>query len=155
MAYPTYIPNYSGYAPNGQYAPQQGFYGQQVQSPAQTINSLNAQPQGAQGLSATSRLVSSREEAVAVPADFGGSLMLFPDITHNRIYTKRWNMQTGAADFIEFAPVVPEPVEQQPEVEYATVNDVQDLKDYLDDIYDEVMRLKNKGKAAKRSEPDE
>ena len=154
MAYP-YYPTYGNYAPTAPYTPQNALYQPQGPAPLSAAPAQNAQAQGTQGLSPASRLVSSREEAVAVPADFGGSLMLFPDITHNRIYTKRWNLQTGAADFIEFIPAPPEPVDVAPVVEYATVSDVQDLKDYLDDIYDEVMRLKNKGKAAKRSEPDE
>ena len=57
------------------------------------------------GLSPMSRPVSSREEAQATAADFSGALMLFPDISHGRVYLKRWNVQTGAADFLEFGPV--------------------------------------------------
>ena len=62
------------------------------------------------GLSPMSRPVSGKEEAMAAAADFSGAMMLFPDIAHGRVYLKRWNMQTGAADFLEFAPVV----EQRP-----------------------------------------
>ena len=57
------------------------------------------------GLSPMSRPVSSREEAQACAADFSGALMIFPDLAHSRVYLKRWNMQTGAADFVEFSPV--------------------------------------------------
>lgn len=60
---------------------------------------------GQGGLSPMSRPVSSREEAQATAADFSGAMMVFPDVAHGRVYLKRWNMQTGAADFMEFGPV--------------------------------------------------
>ena len=70
------------------------------------------------GLSPMSRPVSGKEEAMAAAADFSGAMMLFPDIAHGRVYLKRWNMQTGAADFLEFAPVV----EQRPvQTEYVSM----------------------------------
>lgn len=75
-------------------------------------------PQG--GLSPMSRPVSGKEEAMAAAADFSGAMMLFPDIAHGRVYLKRWNMQSGAADFMEFAPVI----EQRPvATEYVSVQD--------------------------------
>lgn len=61
---------------------------------------------GQGGLSPMSRPVSSREEAQATAADFSGAMMVFPDVAHDRVYLKRWNMQAGAADFLEFGPVV-------------------------------------------------
>lgn len=156
MAYTPYFPNYGGYGQQGPYSPQNGLFGQQAQPMQihpQALPGPSAAPQSAQGLSPASRLVSSREEAVAVPADFGGSLMIFPDITHHRIYVKCWNMQTGAADFVEFAPL--EPVEAAPSVEYATAADMQELKEYLDELYDELRALKEKRKVVKRVDPDE
>lgn len=83
-------------------------------------------PQAAQGgqmngggLSGMSRPVSSREEAQACAADFSGALMVFPDLAHGHIYLKRWNMQTGAADFVDFVPAVePPPAEVPPAAEY-------------------------------------
>lgn len=78
------------------------------------------------GLSPMSRPVSSREEAQATAADFSGALMLFPDISHGRVYLKRWNMQTGAADFVEFGPVVE--AAEAPTAEYVC------LQTYRDDI---------------------
>lgn len=158
MAYTPYFPSYGGYSQQGPYSPQNGLFNQQTQPMQihpQTLPGPSAAPQSAQGLSPASRLVSSREEAVAAPADFSGALMMFPDITHNRIYTKCWNMQTGAADFIEFAPYVPEPVEAAPSVEYATAADMQELRDYLDELYDELRTIKEKRKVVKRVEPDD
>lgn len=95
--YPTY---------NSGFGPMQSFMMPQMaaQSPMPPQQSV---PQGVQGLSPASRPVSNKDEANAVPADFSGTLMVFPDVKNGRIYLKRWNYQTGAADFMEFAPVQP------------------------------------------------
>lgn len=85
---------YQGSPPMGQFGGQMS--GQMPAQPPQ---------QAAQGLSPASRIVANREEAMGVPADFNGNLMVFPDVTHNRVFVKRWNYQTGAADFVEYAPV--------------------------------------------------
>lgn len=79
------------------------------------------------GLSPMSRPVSSREEAQATAADFSGALMLFPDISHGRVYLKRWNVQTGAADFLEFGPV-------EAVAENATVPEYVCLQTYQEDM---------------------
>lgn len=123
MSYPTYMPgaympNTQGYGPMQPYPPRgdmQGM-GQQVQQ----MQPQQPQP-SIQGLSGASRPVTSREEATGVAADFSGSLMVFPDIAHNRVYLKRWNMNTGSADFVEYAPVVqaqPEQKQDEPAVAY-------------------------------------
>ena len=68
-------------------------------------------------LSPASRVVVSREEAIATPADFSGALMIFPDIT-NCVYIKHWNAQTGAAEFMDYfppMPIAPQAQEQQPQ----------------------------------------
>lgn len=49
------------------------------------------------------RPVTSKEEAIGVPVDFMGSLMVFPDLGHGKVYVKRFNAQTGSADFMEFS----------------------------------------------------
>ena len=94
----------------------------------QPVNAPQSVQGNGQGLSQASRPVTSREEAMGIPADFSGSLMVFPDVTHNKIYIKRWNFQSGAADFIEFAPVVPE---AEKKVQYATLEDLNALRDEL------------------------
>lgn len=84
------------------------------------------------GLSPMSRPVSSREEAQACAADFSGALMIFPDLAHSRVYLKRWNMQTGAADFVEFGPVIESaPAEEAPKVEYVSLQTYQEDMDKL------------------------
>lgn len=89
------------------------------------------------GLSPMSRPVSSREEAQATAADFSGALMLFPDISHGRVYLKRWNMQTGAADFVEFGPVVE--AAEAPAVEYVCM---QTYRDDMERLQKELAELK-------------
>lgn len=79
------------------------------------------------GLSPMSRPVSSREEAQATAADFSGAMMVFPDVAHGRVYLKRWNMQTGAADFLEFGPV-------ETVAENATVPEYVCMQTYRDDM---------------------
>ena len=82
---------------------------------------------GQGGLSPMSRPVSSREEAQATAADFSGAMMVFPDVAHGRVYLKRWNMQTGAADFLEFGPVVETAkAESAPAVEYVPLQAYQE-----------------------------
>lgn len=54
------------------------------------------------------RPVASREEATGTPVDFMGNLMIFPDVQNNRIYTKRWNANSGATEFCEFVPAAQE-----------------------------------------------
>lgn len=130
------------YPPYNPYLYPQGMAQQGQQGPfiPQAMNQQAQLPaQGQQSLSQASRLVASREEAIGVAADFSGALMLFPDVTHERVYLKRWNYQTGAADFIEFAPVVQAP--PQPPA-FASLQDLQDLQSTVDSLRQELDRLK-------------
>jgi len=127
------------------------------QMPSQQIMQSHQTPmQAAQGLSPASRPVTNREEANAVSADFSGALMVFPDITNNRVYIKRWNLQAGAAEFIEFVPAIQAPPVQGPlqKVEtYAPLQDLLDLQSTVENLQKEINRLKKPmGKAVKKSE---
>lgn len=84
MAYQSYTP----YQPYNPY--QQGSYAQ----PQQTM-----QPQS----SFSCRPVTSREEALAMQTDFLAAGTIMPDLGHGIIYLKRFNPNTGASDFLEFA----------------------------------------------------
>lgn len=116
-------------------------YQQQMMGMQQMMPQMPAQvpvaPQMQQGgLSPMSRPVSGKEEAMAAAADFSGAMMLFPDIAHGRVYLKRWNMQTGAADFLEFAPVT----EQRPvQTEYVSV---QTFQTELEKLRSEIASMK-------------
>lgn len=97
MAYP-----YS-YSPYGGYSPYQPMGGQSMNIPTQQPAMAQNAPQTAQQGVYTCRPVTSREEAVAVQADFMSMGTLMPDLAHGVIYLKRFNQQTGGSDFFTFA----------------------------------------------------
>ena len=85
-------PYFSGYNPQMQ----------QVQpQPQQTA----PQPQVQSGF--ICRPVTSREEALATPCDFMAAGVIMPDMAHGMVYIKRFNSQTGASDFADFAYTPP------------------------------------------------
>ncbi len=152
MGYSTYLPaNYgayqTGYPPRMDIMP--GY-------PTQQMMQQGAQPQQ-MALSPASRPVTNRDEANAVSADFSGAPMVFPDITHNRVYIKRWNYGTGAADFVEYAPVLPEaPKQDAPTAAFATLEDLQDMQNIIVQLKAEIERIKRSaGKAGKKNDADE
>lgn len=137
--------------------------------PMQPQNQTQPSQQMPVGLSASSRPVSNREEAMGVPADFNGTLMVFPDVGHNRVYLKRWNYQTGTADFVEYAPTAPQTAQNAAEATsdsanvkvpaWATVDDLNGIKAEIDDIRDEIWRMKKPAstekKGARKNDADE
>lgn len=133
MNYPYYDPYQTAPA---QFAPQMPFNQRQSMA-AQCYPQQQIAPQtqtGGQtaGFSPASRPVSSREEAMAVGADFSGAPMIFPDMAHNTIYVKRWDMNSGTAVFAEYGPK--EPVPQTPPPTYATLDDLKALSDRLNKL---------------------
>lgn len=114
---------------------------------AQGQQTASAGPHGM--ISAASRLVGNREEANAVPADFGGNLMLFPDLTHNRIYVKRWNLQTCEADFSEFIPAPPPAPPAPPAPPYDLQGDMKTLRQEVEALRGEIDSLKRSAPAPK------
>lgn len=142
MNYPYYNPYFAQ-----QMAPQprpvemgQNYAPQQNVAPVQSVG------QG-QGISPSSRPVSSKEEAMAVGADFSGAPMVFVNMAHNEIYVKRWDFQSGSAVFTEYVPKGAEP-EMTPAF-YATQGDFRELAEKLterlEDLELEIERLKKKG----------
>lgn len=107
---------YGGFQGYPSFSPQQTFFPQQQQQPAAV----------GQGISRDSRPVTSREEAVSIPADFSGSLMIFPDIQNNRVYIKRWNFNTGTAEVMEYVPAA-----AQTEPKYITVEEFNAFKEAI------------------------
>lgn len=99
-----------------------------VQQPAQMPQNMS------QNAAFACRPVTSREEAVAVQADYFGPGTLMPDLGHGIIYLKRFNPNTGASDFVEFRLAVPE--EPKPAPEYVTRQEFEEF----------VNRIKPKGK---------
>lgn len=152
-------PTYGGYPPMSSMPVAQPIMGQSfgpVSSPAQMppAQPMQAPQQAPQGLSPTSRIVANREEAMGVPADFNGNLMVFPDITHNRVFVKRWNYQTGAADFVEYAPVHPSAAKTDGAVGFVAI-DVFDAA--IDALQKQITALQKPAatKGVKKNDPDE
>ena len=122
----------------------QAAYQQPAYQPAQQTQS---------GLSG--RMVTSREEALGVPVDFMGGLMIFPDVSHGAIYTKLFNSQTGQTDFAEYRRVArPEPKTEAPEA-YALESDVQALRDQVAELTGQIDALKTRRRAQKEAAENE
>lgn len=73
----------------------------------------------------TVRLVTSREEVAAAQIPFDGSTAYFADTSNGKIYTKTFDFNTGTA------PIVTYTREQEVRVQYATVEDLNRLRDEL------------------------
>lgn len=93
--------------------------------------------------------VSSREEALAVIADPLSAGVLLPDLAHNVVYVKRFNQNTGASDFGEFALVQPQqaaPVE--PPVEKPDYLTRREFEDAMAQLRSELTAKPTKRKEA-------
>ena len=101
----TYYPSYGGF-----YSPVQPFQNQMGVIPPTAPAMAQKAASAAQQANFLCRPVTSREEAVAVQADFFSLGTIMPDLAHGVVYLKRMNQQTGGADFFEF-------VYRQPEAE--------------------------------------
>ena len=113
------------------------------QPPAQQI----AQPTNTTGFNC--RPVTSREEAVAVLSDYFTQGTVMPDLGHGRIYLKRFNPNTGASDFFEFALVQQEP-------ESPAQNSPDKLQEYLHRIEASCARVEELvGRLGQRGEVKE
>lgn len=117
--------NYQPYGYNPRFAPQMAapaFYGSPPPVPAYAPASAPAPTGGQISGGFAVQPVTSREEALAVIADPLSSGVLLPDLSHGVIYVKRFNTNTGASDFGEFALVQPVASVEKPAetVEYLT-----------------------------------
>lgn len=124
MAYP-YTPGYGYQAPVYQQAGQYQQYAQPVpqQMPAPPVQQPNY----------ICRPVASADEARAVQTDFSGAITIMPDIGHGCIYTKQLDFSTGAANFVRYqlavdAPAKPMPAQQEKSQEFATKQDLEEVK---------------------------
>ena len=73
------------------------------------------------------RPVTSRIEAEAVQVDFMGPGTVMPDLAHGTIYLKRFNPQSGSAEFLTFTAQ-----QEQAPVQYATAQEVQAIRAELE-----------------------
>lgn len=125
-----YVTNYT-YPAFGGYPGSPPAY-QQLRQDGQLQQPMAA-PMSAQNISPgfVCRPVTSREEAVAVQAEFLGPGTIMPDFGHSAIYFKRVNPNTGASDFFVFA------LQQQEEpakVQYATIDDLNALREEIEQL---------------------
>lgn len=144
--------NYPPYAmPQGyQHMYQQGYQAQAC-LPTQTVNQPQPQAQGLNG-----RMVTSREEALGVPVDFMGGLMVFPDVGHGAVYTKVFNAQTGQAEFAEYRRVArPEPRAEGPAEAYALDSDVKALQAKVDELTNRLAAIQLRRRAQKEAAENE
>lgn len=157
MAYPSYLYGgqhpYGGYFPNPAYFPRESQIpaGMQ-QTPAQSVVPATAGPATANGLTGnyTCRPVMSKEEAVAIQAEFFSPGVIMPDLGHGKIYLKRINPDTAAAEFYEFSAMT----DQRQAT--ATETPVYVTEAQLQEVWQEIERLKKPtGKAAKKNDTDE
>lgn len=139
-SYPPYQPgayqplyNQQPYQQPPVFQPQQA-----VQPPQQTING---------------RVVTSREEALGVPVDFMGGLMVFPDVSHGRIYTKIFNPQTGSSVFCEYLLATPQSTE--PRESYASMSELESLRAEVAGLKELVDKPGAKRRPTKEASTDE
>lgn len=85
------------------------------------------------------RPVTSREEAVAAETSYFSPGTLMPDLAHEVIYLKRFNPNSGASDFLTFALKADEP---EPKVEYASTQEVLELRRIIDDLREEIEDIR-------------
>lgn len=117
MAYS--YPAYGGYNAAGAFHAQpMSFYQPIPQTPP-------AQPQAANQPSFSVRLVTTREEVVSAQIPFDGSTSYFVDTSNGKIYAKTFDFNTGTA------PIVTYVREQEMKVQYATIDDLNALREEL------------------------
>ena len=123
--YPQFASNPAmGYTQPGNYSPS-------PQQPTTTPLILKGRP------------VSNEEEANAAMIDFDGSLFVFPDKAHGKIYTKQLGLD-GNIIFLKYSLEPSQPVTQTPNTQ--SINGLQDMNEYVkkDDLDKVLMEIQQK-----------
>lgn len=110
----------------------------------------NASAQSAGGY--ICRPVTSREEALATPIDFMSAGIIMPDFAHGMIYVKRFNSQTGSAEFGDFAIAPPPAPNRNTTVDYALKTDIEMLNNAFNELKNEFDKFKDQPKTEKENE---
>ena len=92
------------------------------------------------------RMVTSREEALAVPVDFQSGVTFMPDLSHGRVYAKVFNQNTGGADFVEFR-AMPKQEASDDAPAFAPLSVVDELRRQIDELKGRIERLSDPRKA--------
>lgn len=94
------------------------------------------------------RPVTSREEALGQQVDFFGAGTLMPDLAHGIVYLKRFNPNTGGSDLFEFRQAQPETQQEQP-------NELEQIRESIKRLEDELDKLKSsKAKVVKKNDDE-
>lgn len=91
------------------------------------------------------RPVTSREEAVASPVDFLGPGTIMPDFGHGMIYFKRFNPNSGGAEFFDFSvqpPPQPQPQAAPAAQAYDPREDIEGLRNDFSVLRGELDEMK-------------
>lgn len=96
------------------------------------------------------RPVTSREEAVAVTVDFLGPGTIMPDFGHGMIYFKRFNPNSGGAEFFDFSVQPPPQAQVQQQTAPATPaydprEDIEGLRNEFSVLRGELDEMKKAG----------
>jgi hypothetical protein len=119
-------------------------YNPQIQQPQPQQTA--PQPQVQSGF--ICRPVTSREEALATPCDFMAAGVIMPDMAHGMVYIKRFNSQTGASDFADFA-YTPPTAPAKDTADYTPRADFDKLCAAFAALQTEVEKMKNPTKGKK------
>lgn len=138
------MPYYGSY-PMGLYQP--------IQNQYQPMNQPMNQPVQQQTTPATQsnfycRPVASREEALAVPVDFMGNPMFFPDLAHGVIYVKQFNTTNGTADLFEFHGQQ----KQTSAPSFAPLDEFNAMKETIQRLQSEIEQLKKPAGRVKKTD---
>ena len=150
MSYPTYYPQYAPQTPYQPFRADQGMgYSQPLQMPVQAPQQAPA----GQTAGFLTRPVTSKEEALGIPVDFFAPGTIMPDLAHGKIYLKKFNQNTGAGDLFVFN-LEAQAEAETPEVQYATRQDLDGIREDLERLFDEVDRLRRPAKGVKRNDDE-
>lgn len=108
------------------------------------------QPAAAQTVNAS--MVTSRAEAEAAQILFDNSLNLYVNLAQGEIYAKRFNPQTGGADFAVFS--MPRPQPQEPSPAFAPMDMVQTLMQRMEACEAQLNAFSNKKSATDKKEDE-
>jgi hypothetical protein len=143
------MPYYPGFNPYGsaQYMQSYGQPAAYAQPNVQNVQQTAQTGQNASTCGYSCRVVTSREEALATACDFMSAGVVMLDFAHSMIYVKRFNPNTGASDFFEFAYQPPKQQNQSTVSEdFVPKSEFERLCSDVQDLRGEVERLRPKNK---------
>ena len=139
------------------YSIQAAPYGQPVQQMYQTPAYQPQQPTTpnmAQEQPLFCREVMSKEEALAVPADFSGRPLTLLNRAHGRVWIKTFNPATGSVELDEYCKVTNAATPEKPEA-YATAAAVQELEQRVAALAEDLAKVRQRRRSHEREVIDD